>query len=271
MASLKDSTVIGALTVTGIINTNNTTRSESWRSDSYGYAPTRLGNYDSICGSTSATKFVSIFKNGYVDSGGVRRCFVDGYPVGEFTVNRDGFNFYGSTMAVGANGSVTPKLEFQLLNGVVSFFGNVAPNSTLDNTKSLGFSFARWSTIYAGTGAINTSDERYKVFYDTDEAEKSAALEIKSIIKKFKFKDAIAEKGEENARIHYGVGAQSVVSILQKHGLNPFDYAFVCYDKWDAIKEVKDETGVITQQARTAGDKYGIRYEELAMFILGAM
>ena len=74
----------------------------------------------------------------------------------------------------------------------------------------------------------------------------------------FKFNDAVDEKGDA-ARWHVGVKAQQVVSILESHDLNPFDYGFVCYDEWE-----ESETG-------PAGSQYAIRYDELIMFILSAM
>lgn len=173
----------------------------------------------------------------------------------------------------------------------------------VDNTNTLGTAGGRWSVVYAGTGSINTSDESEKDRMDILEAEKAAALEIKRDIWKFKFKDAIDVKGE-GARIHFGVGAQSVGEILRKHGLNPDDYAFYCYDKWDAEYEpvygkrkVTTEVQVTKNDAITgypfdttelveveeeydtgekvctleAGERYGIRYEELLCFIIAAI
>ena len=73
----------------------------------------------------------------------------------------------------------------------------------------------------------------------------------------FKWNDAIAEKGEANARIHYGVLAQDVKTALENEGLNPEAYSMFCYDEWD---EVTDNEGNVTTEA---GNRYGVRYVEL--------
>lgn len=173
-----------------------------------------------------------------------------------------------------------------------------------DNTQPVGRAAFRPSVIYAGTGSINTSNEDHKVREEILEAEKAAALEIKKDIWKFKFKDAIAIKGEKNARYHFGVGAQSVGEILRKHGLDPEMYAFYCHDKWDAeyepvigtrkvTKEVPitkvdavtgfrfDTTETVVEEelydtgekvcTLEAGENYGVRYEELLCFIMAAI
>lgn len=90
-----------------------------------------------------------------------------------------------------------------------------------DNVKAIGQPSNRCSVIYAGTGSINTSDETLKTRYDILNAERDAAIEIKSVIYKFKFNDSINHKGIESSRYHFGVGAQTVGDILRKHGLNP--------------------------------------------------
>lgn len=140
-----------------------------------------------------------------------------------------------------------------------------------DNLKSLGKAANRWSTVHAGTGTIQTSDERLKQqFRSQSDREKDAALEIKNSIYLFKFNDAVDLKGD-GARWHVGVKAQQVISILESHDLNPFDYGFVCFDEWGEQEEIVDEEGVITQDRREAGSRYAIRYDELSMFILSSI
>jgi len=53
-----------------------------------------------------------------------------------------------------------------------------------DNVKAIGQPSNRCSVIYAGTGSINTSDETLKTRYDILNAERDAAIEIKSVIYK---------------------------------------------------------------------------------------
>ena len=140
--------------------------------------------------------------------------------------------------------------------------GSFAPGG--DNSVSSGTASARWSVVYAGTGTINTSDARGKTFLTIEDAEKAAALEIKANLRKFKFNDAIESKGND-ARIHFGASAQQVSEILANHGLAPEEYAFYCYDEWEA--EFDEESN----QILAAGNRYGIRYEELLAFIISAM
>jgi hypothetical protein len=130
-----------------------------------------------------------------------------------------------------------------------------------DNIYSSGSSAKRWSVVYAATGAINTSDEREKQdFVDISEAERQAAVGIKALIKSFKFKDAVAKKGD-GARIHFGVSAQQVAEVFRTVGLNPDDYALFCYDEWEA----NEEQGIV------AGNRYGVRYDELLAFVIAAL
>jgi hypothetical protein len=133
-----------------------------------------------------------------------------------------------------------------------------------DNAYSLGNASQRFSVVYAGTGTINTSDAREKTFLTIEDAETSAALEIKANLRKFKFNDAIESKGD-GARIHFGASAQQVGEILTSHGLTPEDYAFYCYDEWE---ERQDKEGNVELEA---GNRYGIRYEELLSFIIAAL
>ena len=130
-----------------------------------------------------------------------------------------------------------------------------------DNIISCGGSGARWSVVYAGTGTINTSDEREKQdIKDLSELERQVAVGIKGLIKSFRFKDAVSEKGDK-ARIHFGVMAQQVAEAFRIVGLNPDDYALFCYDEW----EDDEITGI------KAGNRYGIRYDELLAFVISAL
>jgi hypothetical protein len=141
----------------------------------------------------------------------------------------------------------------------------------VDGTPNLGGASNRFNTVYATTGAINTSDEREKQdIADLDAAEKRVAVALKGMVKKFRFKDAVQAKGNA-ARIHVGVIAQEVISAFQAEGLDPMRYAIVCYDEWDAADEIVSEDGSVISPARAAGNRYGVRYEELLAFIIAAL
>jgi hypothetical protein len=146
-----------------------------------------------------------------------------------------------------------------------------------DNTISCGSVIFRFSEVHAGTGTINTSDERLKTeLLELDAAEKRAAKRIQKSIGKYKFVESINTKGDK-ARIHFGVGAQTVEQIMKEEGLDPFSYGLLCYDEWDAVEptpaKYDEEDSEVSSafDGVPAGNRYGIRYDELTMFILAAM
>ena len=178
--------------------------------------------------------------------------------------------------------------------------GAIVPST--DNTKTLGSGSFRWSVVYAGTGSISTSDEREKSWRGgLNDAEYDAGCAILGELGFFQFDDAIVEKGEDAARFHFGARAQRVWAIMADHGLvDPIDangrpgdtpYAFLCYDEWEdrtepvyeeiGVPAVLDEDGNEIEAARLeqratgemrvtlqAGNRYGLRYDELTLFLL---
>lgn len=152
----------------------------------------------------------------------------------------------------------------------ISGYNGFLPDT--DNATVLGYSSNRWSVVYAATGTISTSDETLKVKAQAtnESAEREAANEIRKNIIRYKFTDAIELKGKESARTHFGVGAQTVGSILTKHGLKPEDYAFWCKDEWEESSErsINPETLEEVVTVKPAGVRYGIRYDELIMFLM---
>ena len=133
------------------------------------------------------------------------------------------------------------------VNGSGSF------SSSVDNTMSCGTSGFRWTTVYATTGTINTSDANQKTeIADLSEAELAVAKRIKGLFKTFKFKDAVAAKGT-GARKHIGVIAQDVQAAFEAEGLNANDYGIFCSDVVDG------------------GVQLGVRYEELLAFVIAAL
>lgn len=149
---------------------------------------------------------------------------------------------------------------------------------TVDNTVSVGTSAARFSLVFAATGAINTSDEREKTSVNSpDDALMRAWGKVG--FKVFQFKDAVEKKGGD-ARIHVGVIAQEVKAAFEAEGLDASRYGLFCHDAWEDEyedvtvvdqPEVTDDDGNITtpevshvekRLVTAAGDRYGIRYEE---------
>ena len=192
----------------------------------------------------------------------------------DFRVNTGGvFRLY-------SNNQAEEYMNYNLgtANPALAIKGNFSNFNIYDGVYSNGTAAARWSTVYAVTGAINTSDERHKTpLEDISDIEKSVAREIQANIKKYKWLSAIESKGDK-ARYHFGVGAQTVKAIFESHGLDGFDYAVLCYDEWDdeyedLIDPIEDGSPVVIGKklVSKAGNRYGIRTDQLSLFVLSAM
>lgn len=171
-------------------------------------------------------------------------------------------------------------------SGNVRFKGIVAP--MVDNSKSNGTALFRWTQVHTTTGTINTSDRRHKTdITEIEESERRVAQKLKGMMRRFRFTDAVDEKGG-NARWHFGVIAQDVQKAFADEGLDAHEYGLFCHDTWETeyvpvmgTKTVVDEeTGVESEVIYDTGekkvhieggDRYGIRYEELLCFIIAAI
>lgn len=174
---------------------------------------------------------------------------------------------------IGFDGSAQPERDVWEFTTA----GNFQPSS--DNAYSIGTASFRPSEIFAANSTINTSDERLKTPIERiSDKELACAKELKQNYGKFKWLASVERErnGGSKARIHFGVGAQTVGKIFKKHGLNPDDYAVFCYDKWEDIIDRRvievDGKEVLEEFVRTpAGDIYGVRLEQLNAFCLMAL
>jgi len=144
-----------------------------------------------------------------------------------------------------------------------------------DGVALLGFPSFRWNTVYATTGTINTSDGNEKQDVAAlDAAEKRASAKLKTLVKKFRFKDAVAQKGDD-ARIHIGWIAQEVQAALESEGLDAFKYGMLCSDTWYEVDgKATDADGTFyTKDSKGAVEKtrLGVRYEELLSFVIASI
>lgn len=151
-----------------------------------------------------------------------------------------------------------------------------------DNSRTLGTSGNRWSTVYAANGTINTSDANEKQdIADLDEAEKRVAVRIKGLIKKFRFKDAVIAKGDA-ARIHVGVIAQEVRDAFTAEGLDAHRYGLFCSDTWWEREEMVERKHLdaprlerviytVPTEGATEKTRLGVRYDQLLAFVIAAM
>jgi hypothetical protein len=125
---------------------------------------------------------------------------------------------FGGTGAQGAGG-----IQFDV--------SNLRPAA--DNVASLGDASHRFTQLYAATTTIATSDRNHKEQLGKLSDPQFAAVldaigEVDLVA--FKFKDAIAEKGETTARKHAGIIAQDVQEAFERHGLNAFEWGVLGTD-----------------------------------------
>ena len=119
-------------------------------------------------------------------------------------------------------------------------------------------------------------------------AEITAATAISKLFKTFKWKDRVAEKGD-NARTHTGVVAQQVEKAMSDAGLDAGNYSFFISSTWWEAKvevaavEADESKSIEAKAAYTRTENYdtkdaapegaternrkGIRYPELLAFI----
>jgi len=128
-----------------------------------------------------------------------------------------------------------------------------------DNTIDLGNGSYRYDDVFATNGTIQTSDRNEKQdIEELSDAEQRVAVAAKGLLRKFRWKDAVAEKGDE-ARTHFGIIAQDLQSAFAAEGLDAGDYAMFISSTW-----TDEETG----EERT---RMGVRYSELLAFIIAAI
>ena len=182
--------------------------------------------------------------------------------------------------------------------------GNINPCSNTgaqtDNAMDLGASSVRYQDVFAANGVTTTSDRNEKQdIEELTDAEKKVAVACKGLLRKYRWKDAVAKKGDK-ARTHFGIIAQDLQDAFTAESLDASKYAMFCSDTWwekeitvdavEAVEEVKDEEGNVTTEAVEAKDAYtymdnkyeatdgytektrlGVRYNELLAFIISAI
>jgi hypothetical protein len=131
--------------------------------------------------------------------------------------------------------------------------------SSGDNATNLGAASNRWSVVFAGTGTINTSDEREK----TDIGEiPEAWLDAWADVEwgRFKFVDRV--------RWHIGLVAQQVHAAFAAHDIDAFEIGLCCYDEWEEEREPIFES--VTKTRKTLTTQYveaGVNENGQTLFI----
>jgi hypothetical protein len=128
-----------------------------------------------------------------------------------------------------------------------------------DDHADLGAASARWNNILLVNQPIVGSDVNLKQdIEELSEAEKKVAVKAKGLLRKYKYKNSVRDKGE-NARIHIGIIAQELQDAFTSEGLDAYRYSMFCSDTW-----TDEETGEEKTQL-------GVRYSELLAFIIAAI
>jgi hypothetical protein len=189
---------------------------------------------------------IAMSLNRLTSDGPILRFVKDGTTVGSIgTV--DGFPYISSNSNVGL------KFLSSRIRPVNS------DGSDRDDAIDLGASSARFDDIYATNGTIQTSDRNEKQdIAELSEAEQRVAVAAKGLLRKFRWKDAVAEKGDD-ARTHFGIIAQDLQAAFAAEGLDAGDYAMFISTTW---------TDEETNEEKT---RMGVRYSELLAFIIAAI
>ena len=145
------------------------------------------------------------------------------------------------------------------------YFGNtgIVPTdhngAVSDNTEDMGNASYRWNDAYITNGVTTGSDGNDKQDIETlSDAEQRVAVACKGLLRKWRWKSAVEEKGDE-ARIHFGIIAQDLQAAFEAEGLDAGRYALFMSNTW-----TDEETG----EERT---RLGVRYHELLAFIIAAI
>ena len=171
-------------------------------------------------------------------------------------------------------------------NARSAFYPSAETKNNINRGVDLGAnSFRnRWEDIYAENATVQTSDRKLKQdIAELSDAEKATAVACKGLIRKYRLRAAVEEKGE-NARIHIGVIAQDIVAAFEANGLDPFKYSLLCstteYKNPNYTSEVNlDTKQLVNGPEYSSSPKDGwieettlsVRYEELLAFIISAL
>jgi len=223
---------------------------------------------------------VSLQLNRLTSDGDLALFYKDGSAVGGIGIQANGFYIDGESGHTG--------LRFS-----ASAFIPRDNQADVDNVVDLGASSHRFDDVHATNGTIQTSDRNEKQdIAELSDAEQRVAVAAKGLLRKFRWKSAVAEKGEA-ARTHFGIIAQDLQSAFAAEGLDAGDYAmFISTTWWETQTEVPaveadEENGIEAADAYTRTDTYdtaeeapegaaqktrlGVRYSELLAFIIGAL
>jgi len=204
-------------------------------------------------------------------------------------------DFRKDNSTVGSIGTLGGHTHFAGTSSALRIVGNEfrpcdQAGNIKDNAIDLGGSNRRFNDAYITNGVTTGSDFNDKQNIETlSDAEVRVATACKGLLRKWKWKSAVAEKGD-NARTHFGIIAQDLQDAFTAEGLDAGDYAMFMSNTWwekeisvDAVVadeangiEAKDAyTYIDTKDEATEGytekTRLGVRYSELLAFIISAI
>mgnify|MGYP002765481064 CR=1 FL=1 len=145
-------------------------------------------------------------------------------------------------------------------NGGTFYYDNATFRPTVSNKFTLGASKHLWTTVYAKTGTINTSD-RTKKHDIKDLTEVYEKLFLKLQPKSFIFNDG--------DRVHIGAISQDVEDAMQELGMDAENFAGFCKDVQYDYREYNDDGTPVEESRYVVTDDngnpvydYALRYQE---------
>lgn len=176
-------------------------------------------------------------------------------------VQFNGVSIGGITSAAsgGGNYPVFHSTSFGVLFAPAGMFPTNGVGVLTDNVYDIAGPSFRFNDAYVANGVTKTSDANEKQdIAELDAAERRVAVACKGLLRKYRWKNMVAEKGDA-ARIHFGIVAQDLEAAFAAEGLDAGRYGMFMSDAWI------DET---TGEQRT---RKGVRYDELLAFIIAAL
>ena len=198
---------------------------------SFGSSGITLGSNNVVYAAASSQNVANFQR--YTTDGEIVRFGKDGTTVGSIARASNAFQVIASAVSgtynmlqlgATAQNQQTYYLQWDAHNG--GFY------SLNDNTHDLGKPSNRWDDIYATNGTIQTSDRNEKQDIEVlSDAETRVAQACKGLLRKFRWQDAVAEKGDD-ARIHFGIIAQDLQDAFAAEGLDAGRYAMFISSTW---------------------------------------
>jgi hypothetical protein len=202
---------------------------------------------------------VPLYVNRQVDDGDIAVFRKDGADVGSIGANGGRPYFSGASSGIAVGGASA------------AIFPTDSSGTLADNLYDVGSGSIRWDDIYATNNVIQTSDRNEKQdIEELNDAERLVAVACKGLLRKYRWRDAVAEKGDA-ARIHFGIIAQDLQAAFAAEGLDAGRYAMFISSTWWEHEGQTYDTAEEAPEGATERTRLGVRYPELLAFIIAAL